>query len=95
MTNPYEAPGAPPTAPPPADVAGRDAIWALVLGAASLVFCAPITAPFALWKASRAMRVGPSGTANVAIVLAVFGLLSSAFFWFLAAWQFLVPGSPH
>jgi len=43
------------------------------------------------------MRLQSSGMATVAIVLAVFGLLSSAFFWFLAIWQFLTPAQrpPH
>ena len=95
MTNPYEAPLA---APPPVnehDAARRDAAWALALGIASLVMCAPLTAPLAMWKASRALRVRPSGEATVGIVLAALGLLSSAVLWFLAIWQFLTPAAPR
>ncbi len=94
MANPYEAPRAPPPGLAPDEAARRDATWALVLGIASLVFCAPMTAPFAFWKAARALRVGASGRATVAVVLAVLGLASSALFWFLAIWQFLTPAHP-
>lgn len=72
--------------------AQRDAQWALAFAIASLIFCAPITAPLAFWKASRAMRHGPSGMATVAIIFAVFGLCSSALlFLFIVIWQFLTP----
>jgi hypothetical protein len=92
--NPYAPPNAGPPLPEPELAARRDATWAIVLGAASLVLCAPITAPFALWKAFRALRVRPFARAAVAIVFAVLGLLASALFWFLAIWQFLSPGEP-
>jgi len=93
MPNPYQAPQA--VSPPPdaEQIALRDANWAIVLGIASLVLCAPITAPFALWKASRATRLRP-WRATVAIVFAILGLLSSACLWFLVIWQLLSPGSP-
>ncbi len=88
--NPY----APPRAPEkddPLQSARRDAAWALVLGIVSLVLCAPVTAPFAIWKAHRALRNGPSALAIVGLVLAGLGLASSAIFWFLAIWQYLSP----
>jgi len=79
----------------PLEAARGDANWALGLAILSLFFCAPLTAPFALWKASRALRLGASGTATAAIVLSVVGLVLSLFFWFLAIWQFLTPASPR
>lgn len=91
MVNPYQAPEAAASAVDPEATARRDAGWALALGIVSLFICAPITAPFALWKASRALRSRHSGMATAAIVVAVFGLLTSLFFWFLAIWQFLTP----
>jgi hypothetical protein len=82
---------------PPLDVedrANRDASWALVLGIVSLVVCAPLTAPFAIWKGLRAMRVAPRPPVRgvVGLALAFVGLFTSAVFWFLAVWQFLSPG---
>jgi len=94
MVNPYQAPEAAPPVGDPETAARREAGWALALGILSLFVCAPITAPFALWKASRALRLRPSGMATAAIVVAVFGLLTSLFFWFLAIWQFLTPAHP-
>ncbi len=90
--NPYAAPKANAPFPSVEQTARRDENWALLLGIASLVLCAPITAPFALWKAVRATRVRPSGRATVAIVLSILGLWSSAFLWFLVIWQILSPG---
>jgi hypothetical protein len=90
--NPYEAPKANAPLLNVEQTARRDENWALILGMASLVLCAPISAPFALWKAIRAMHIRPSGRATVAIVLAILGLLSSAFLWFLVIWQILSPG---
>ena len=90
--NPYEAPKAHAPLPNVEQTARRDENWAIILGIISLVLCAPITAPLALWRAIRATHRRPSGRATVAIVLAVLGLLSSAFFWFLAIWQILSPG---
>ncbi len=90
--NPYEAPKADVPLPSVEQTARRDENWALILGIASLVLCAPITAPLALWKAIRAIHRRPSGRTTVAIVLAVLGLLSSAFLWFLVIWQILSPG---
>ena len=76
----------------PERTARRDANWALALGIVSLAICAPITAPFAFWKAIRALRVnGASAPAIVGIVCAILGLLSSALFWFLLIWQILTP----
>ncbi|MBX3213586.1 MAG: hypothetical protein KF850_16220 [Labilithrix sp.] len=95
MTNPYEPPITQAPALNAPEAARRDANWALALGIASLVFCAPMTAPFALWKATRALRAGASGRATVALVLAALGLASSAFFWFLVIWQFLTPAEPR
>jgi hypothetical protein len=90
--NPYEAPKANAPLLNVEQTARRDENWALILGMASLVLCAPISAPFALWKAIRAMHIRPSGRATVAIVLAILGLSSSAFLWFLVIWQILSPG---
>jgi hypothetical protein len=84
-----------PAAAPAGTEATRDANWALGLAILSLFFCAPLTAPFAVWKASRALRLGASVTATAAIVLSVVGLVLSMFFWFLAIWQFLTPASPR
>jgi hypothetical protein len=86
--NPYEADAA----LADSEQAMRDASWALVLGAVSLLICAPVAAPFALWKATRALAKRGSSRAVVGIVLASLGLLSSTVFWFLAIWQFLSPG---
>jgi len=85
--NPYAPPSG--DAPPP-DVA-RDATWALALGIGSVFFCAPITAPFALWKGVRALRGGSSTKAVLGIAFAAFGWLLSAFLWFMAIWQFVSP----
>ncbi|HEY8078729.1 MAG TPA: hypothetical protein VIF62_31575 [Labilithrix sp.] len=96
--NPYAAPTAPSAATAeqsPYATARRDGYWALGLALLSLVFCAPISAPFAIWKAVRALRVDSSGAAPIAIVIAIVGLLSSAFFWFITIWQFLSPGPVH
>ncbi len=90
--NPYEAPKAEPPRPDPERSARRDATWAIVLGTISLFFCAPITAPLAIWKAVVASRTHTFGRAVAAIVFAIIGLLSSAFLWFLAIWQILSPG---
>jgi hypothetical protein len=90
--NPYEAPRTVSPLPDLEQAARRDENWAIILGMASLVLCAPVSAPFALWKAIRAMHIRPSGRATVAIVLAILGLLSSAFLWFLVIWQILSPG---
>ncbi len=94
-TNPYEAPRAAVAEPDPRVAARRDAYWALGLALVSLVFCAPLTAPFAIWKAVRETRVDASGVGPIAIVIAIFGLLSSAFLWFVAIWQFLSPATVH
>ncbi len=88
--NPY----APPSDVGPLQNVERDATWALVLGIASLFFCAPFTAPFALWKGVRALRGGSSTKAIVGIGLAAFGFLTSLILWFLAIWQFLSPTPP-
>jgi hypothetical protein len=88
--NPY----APPSDGGPLDDVKRDANWALVLGIGSVFFCAPITAPLAVWRGVRASRSGFSAKAAVGIGFAAFGLLTAALFWFLAIWQFLSPGPP-
>ena len=90
--NPYAPPTAAAPSPDPRDVARRDGWWALGLALFSLVFCAPITAPFAIWKAVRALRADASGVGAIAIFIAVVGLVSSAFVWFITIWQFLSPG---
>ncbi|MBI5534058.1 MAG: hypothetical protein HY898_15155 [Deltaproteobacteria bacterium] len=92
---PNEAPSDAVPRPSPQDDGKGDANWALGLAIASVVFCAPLTAPLALWKAIRSTRTRPYARATAAIVLAVFGLLTSAFFWFLAVWQYLSPESPR
>jgi hypothetical protein len=88
--NPY----APPCDGGPPHDGERDATWALVLGIGSVLFCAPITAPLAVWKGVRALRSGSSAKAVAGICFASFGLLTSALLWFLAIWQILSPASP-
>ena len=88
--NPY----APPSEATSARGGDRDASWALALGIASVFLCAPITAPIAIWRAVLALRTGTSARAIVGLALAVFGLLTSALFWFLAIWQLLSPSVP-
>jgi hypothetical protein len=89
-TNPYEAPRAPPVSDGE-QASLRDANWALALGILSLPFCAPVTAPLAIWKAIRALRVRSSARAITGILLAGLGLFLSVCLWFLAIWQFLAP----
>jgi len=84
--NPYAAPSAPSNV----HQGKNDANVALVVALASVFFCAPILSPIALWKASRALKIASSWQGTLALVLAGLGLLSSAFFWFLALiWQYL------
>ena len=62
-------------APPPPQQQAIWAIWALVLGILSLVFCPP-TAPFAIWTGVTSRRVGENnGMATAGIVLGIIGCL--------------------
>ncbi len=92
--NPYAAPSAE-LAVDPRQIARSDARWALVAAIVSVFFCAPLTAPFALYKANRALKVGPSDAAVGAVFLAVVGLVTSAIFMALAVWQYLDPAPPR
>ncbi len=77
-----QKPPAPVAAPPPAAAPPPQpakptpwAIWSLVLGILSIVFC-PVCAPFALWTGVRSNREGEgSGMAMAGIVLGIVGCL--------------------
>lgn len=85
--NPYAAP----LAPDAHENARRDANLALALAIASVLVCAPVLGPLAMWKAVGTLKTSRPWQGIAAIVLAGVGLASSAVFWFLALWQYLAP----
>ncbi len=89
--NPYRPPLADAQSADAAATARTEAAWALGAAILSLFVCAHVAAPYAIFKARRALKAGPSKRAFAAIVLASTGLLLSIVFWFFAIWQFLDP----